>query len=121
MAPAGDFAAWFTEEDNHQQAHDVEGRQKRREQTHAEDWHVTFVGERQNRILAKKSAKRRTTDQCQRANNEGEKCDREISGKASHFPDVLLVMEHHDDGASGEEEERFKKRVGKKVEHGRVI
>src|SRR5205807_9289630 len=99
----------------------VEGRQKRREQTHDEDWHVAFVCERQNSVLAEKAAERRTTDQRQRANHEGDKGDRKFSGKPAHFPDVLLVMDHENDGTSGEEEERLKKRVGKKVEHGRLI
>jgi hypothetical protein len=42
--------------DDDQQA-SRKGSQKRREQTHDEDRHVAFIGERQNRILAKKPLK----------------------------------------------------------------
>src|SRR5207247_6052835 len=115
------LAARFAKEHNDEQAHDVKGRQKRYEQTDDEDRHVSLVSECDDRVLAEKSAEGRATDQRQRANGESHKCDGEFPGKPSHFPNVLLVMEHHDDRASTEEEERLKKRVGKKMEDGRLV
>src|SRR5439155_21849686 len=116
-----DLAAWFAEEHDDQQAHNVKGRQKRCEQTYDKDWRVALIGERQNCVLAEKSAERRATDQRQRTNRESHKCDREASGKPAHFPNVLLVMKHYDDRAGGEKEESLKKSVGKKVENGRLV
>ena len=65
---ARDLAARFAEENDDQQAHHVKGSQKRREQTHDEDWHVPLIGERQNCVLAEKSAEGRATDQRERTN-----------------------------------------------------
>src|SRR5206468_9723094 len=121
VALAGDFAARVAEKDDHKQADNVKGRQKSRKQTHHEDQHVAFVSDRENCVLAEKSAERRTTDQGQRTGTKGEKCDRKIPRKPTHFPNVLLMMEHHDHGTGSEKEERLKKCVSKKVKHGRFI
>ena len=80
-----------------------------------------FVSQREDCVLAEKSAERWTAYQRQRANSEGDKCNWKLSGKSSHFPDVLLVMKHHDDRASTKKKKRFEKRMGKQMKHGRVV
>src|SRR5262249_27272527 len=91
--------------------------QERGEQRYAENRQVLFVGDRENRVLAKESAERRTTDQCQGAGSECRKSDRKFSTQTTHLPDVLLVVENHDDRARREKQKRLKKCVSEKMEH----
>ena len=121
VALTRDVAAWPAEKYDDEQANHIESGQECRKQRHGENRRVALVGECKNCVLAKKSTKRRAADQRQRAYKETGACDWEFSGKVSHLPDVLFVMQHHDDGAGGEEEKRFEKCVRKKMEHGRVI
>src|SRR6266513_369461 len=116
-----DVAAWLSEEDNHKQAYYVEGGQERCEQRHSENRCVAFVGERENCILTEKSTERWAADQREGAHNKTGKCDRKFPVKPSHFPDVLFVVKHHNDGTRGEEKKRFKKRMSKQVEHRCII
>src|SRR5436309_15397267 len=99
-------AAWSAEEDNHEHADHVESGQERREQRHGENRRVAFVGERKNCVFAEEAAKRRTADQRQRTDNEGNKCDREFPGKASLLQSVLLVLKLPNDWAGVEEQTR---------------
>src|SRR5437764_15172485 len=77
------------------------------------------MSEREDSVLAEKSAERREPDERERANHESEKRDAETAGEPAHFPDVLLVMEHDDDRAGAEKKKRFKKRVREEMEHRR--
>ena len=79
-----------------------------------------FVGMGQDRILAKEPAEEWRSYQRQHADPEREKRNRQISGQATHFPNILLVMKHHDDRAGAEKEERLEKCVGEEVEHRRL-
>ena len=85
-----------------------------------EDGRIFFPGEREDRILAEKSAEGRKPDQRQGAGHESEKCDPEPSGQAAHLPDVLLMMEHDDDRAGAEEEQRLEEGVREEMEHRRL-
>src|SRR6266403_1973235 len=76
---------------------------------------VAFVGERQNRIFAKKSAERRTTHEREGADQKRDKCNGKIAAQTAHFPNVLFVVKRDDDGAGRKKEERFKKRMREKV------
>ena len=104
-----------------EEARYVKRGQKRGEKREREDRHVALIGEREDRVLAEESAERRAPDQRERADGKGQKCDGKITGKPTHLPNVLLVMEHDDDGTGAEEEERFEKGVREEMEHGRFV
>ena len=113
------LASRFSEENNENEPHHVERGQERGEKTERENRRVVFVGEGEDRVLAKKSAERRETDQRERADTEGEKCYLHASAERAHLPNVLLVMQHDDDRAGAEEEQRLEKRVREKMKHRR--
>ena len=81
---------------------------------------IFFVGEREDCVFAEEPAEWRKADQRERADHEGEKRDSQPAGESAHLPDVLLVMEHHDDGTRPEEEQRFEEGVGEQMEHRRL-
>src|SRR5713101_4317459 len=115
------MTARLAKKNNYQQACDIKRGQQRGAQSDNKDRHVVFVGERQNRVLAKKSAERRATHEREGADQKRNKCDGKIAAQTAHFPNVLFVVKRDDDGAGREKEERFEKRMREKVIDRRVV
>ena len=113
-------AARLAEEHDHHQSQHVERGQKGREKREPKDRRIFFVGEREDRVLAEEPAEWRKADQRERADHESEKRDSQPAGESAHLPDVLLVMEHHDDRTRAEEKQRFEEGVREQMEHRRL-
>ena len=80
-----------------------------------------MIGERKDRVFAKKSAERRTANQSERAGGERGECNLQFWCEAAHFPNVLFVVQADEDRAGGKEEERFEKGVREKMKHRRFV
>ncbi len=114
------LAAGFAEEDHDEKSRHVKGGEEGGEEREIEDGGVLLQRDGEDGILAEETAERRAADEGERADEEGAEGDAQLAGEAAHFPNVLLVMEHDDDGTGAEEEQRLEERVGEKMEHGRV-
>src|SRR4030095_4623816 len=119
VSGARGIAPWFAEKNNKNLPRNVKRSQECGRQADDEDRHVALEGEREDVVLAEKTAEWRTTDQRQRADGERRERDFQFLTEPAHIPNVLLVMQGDDDRARGKKEERFEKRVCEKMKHRR--
>ena len=113
----GRLAAWRAKKrDQHEPRHVKSGEQSG-ESPERENRQAAFVSEGQNRVLAEEAAEAWETDERERADEKGEKGDRQPLCESAHAPDVLLVVNHEKNRAGAEEEQRLESRVGEEMEH----
>ncbi len=115
------IASRLSKEYDHDRSRDVKRGQERSCQADHKDRRVVLESEREDRVFAKKPAKWRATDQCQRADEKCNERDFQTPGQPTHVPDVLFVMKADNDRAGSEKEKRFEKRVSEQVKHRRLV
>src|SRR5215472_11295309 len=112
--------AWFPAEGEENQTEHVERSQQRREQpNNIKGMPAAFpsVSLKQNRVLAEESGERRNASDRERGDKHGRVGPLDFLAETAHLGHFLLAAHGVNHGASGQEKQRLKKRVGHEVKN----